>query len=368
MAAKGNYDLQSYHIVADIILAGKNVYASTSRYNYAPTWAYILGGLKWAFAYDGLRIAICSLLCLADIGIAAVLRRHAGIAAAIFFLLAPWSIFITGHHHQFDNLSLFVGLLSVHYVMTRKEYAEGGLSALTVRQTVTGALLIGLSLAVKHILFLFPLWMAFRVRPFSKRLIWLVLPPAVFLASFVPLLPEGAGGIRMWVFQYGYDNAPFLNVFGPAAIDNLLGMQPHKSLERIFFYVGLMLSGALLRKRSYLEVFAFYAAFVVLFSSGVYNQYLAIPVIFTALYRNFWSILYQILAIPFYFIHTDGFGWSDGLPQRFPRLADAASMWGRHLFVAVLFFSILHVLLGRRLAIVLYRTRVRLTEAIRGEA
>ena len=47
---RGNYDSQSFVYAADAAAHGENVYAATSRYNYSPLWAYVLGGLWRAAA------------------------------------------------------------------------------------------------------------------------------------------------------------------------------------------------------------------------------------------------------------------------------------------------------------------------------
>jgi hypothetical protein len=366
-----NYDYESWNIVADLVVGGKNVYASTDRYNYGPVWMGVVAMLKVASGVH-FRLAICLVLSAVDIGIAALLRRHAGLTAAVAFLFAPWSILITGHHGQFDNAAILMGLLSMIYVGTRTGFVEKGLAGLSIRQTVIAAALLGLSLVVKHVLFLFPVWMAFRVPDVRRRALWLAVPFGIFVASFLPFWPEGHAGIIANVLHYPSDSdAPFLNVFGPAIIDTLLGCKPHTRVERYFFYIALMFAGALLRRRSLLELLAFYTACLVIFSSGVWNHYLTIPVLFTALFRNGWSIAYQLLALPFYWLHHDAFKYGEGLAASSPgwkRVWDATELWGHHLFVALLVFSLVQVLWRQQLRSAGARIAQRIGKAMRGSA
>ena len=194
----------------------------------------------------------------------------------------------------------------------------------------------------------------------------------MFALSFLPFWSAGGDGILANVFRYASDrDAPFLNVFGPAIIDTLLGCQPHTRIERYFFYGGLLLAGALLRRRSLLELLAFYTAFVVIFSSGIWNHYLAIPVMFTALFRNGWSVAFQLLALPFYWLHHDAFRYGEGLGAASPvwkQVWDAAEYWGHHLFIALLTFSVVHALWGRQVRNIRIWFMNRLGEALKGQA
>ena len=45
----GNFDTESYLIVADAVLTGQNAYQATDRYNYSPVWSFVVAGL-WASA------------------------------------------------------------------------------------------------------------------------------------------------------------------------------------------------------------------------------------------------------------------------------------------------------------------------------
>jgi len=367
----GNYDLESYKIVADLALRGENVYAATDRYNYAPLWMGVIAALKAVAGPEAFRVGVWCVLTATDIGIAWMVRRWVGVTAGAVVMLAPWSILITGHHHQFDNVAVLAALLAMRYAATRPGYAAAGgrLDGLSLTQTVVCAALLGVSLLVKHAAFLFPVWMAFRVAEPRRRAIFLLLPAGIFLASFLPFWVGGGDGILANVFQYRpIPNAPFLNTFGPAITDTLLGCKPHTLIERGFFYAALIVGGALLRCRSLLALLAFYFAFVVVFTVGIFNHYLALATLFCALYRNGWTLLFQLLAIPFYFFHHDGlrYGINEvGAPRN--DLFLGIELYGQTAFVVLLTLAVGQGLFGAYFRRAVAWTVIRIRAAIRGE-
>src|SRR5688500_16623149 len=75
-----NFDYDSFLIARDILREGGNVYAETTRYNYAPGWFLIIRALDLLSGgseplFRGLMVA---LLTLADMGIAALIGRRYG--------------------------------------------------------------------------------------------------------------------------------------------------------------------------------------------------------------------------------------------------------------------------------------------------
>src|SRR5579859_6127536 len=152
-----NYDFESCRVIAGLMEEGKNVYANTDRYNYGPVLFNLLYVLDVVAGrnpevFRGLLVALLS---LADAGIAWILWRKYGLRAGVLFFLNPVSIMITGYHNQFDNVAVLLGLCSV--ILYGEDFAKrpGG------RQY--GALgILGLSLMTKHLLFVFPLWLAVK--------------------------------------------------------------------------------------------------------------------------------------------------------------------------------------------------------------
>ena len=200
-----NYDIESYGIVAGIVGAGKNVYASTSRYNYAPLWACFLSGLKHISSWlpfagpEKFHLAIAGFLAITDIAIAALLLAAYSYGAGLFFLCSPVVILLTGFHSQFDNLALLFGLAS--WVLIRRGSAgRGGIAAASA--------LMGISLAIKHALFLFPLWILLWPRPrgirWRLRLIFAAVAYGLFAISFIPWADDAPAraGIVQNVFLY----------------------------------------------------------------------------------------------------------------------------------------------------------------------
>lgn len=334
-----NYDLDSWSLVADLVLDGRNVYGSTHRYNYGPLWMGILGGLKWLAGDAYFRLAVCLFLSGVDVATAALLRARGLALVAMLFLFSPWTIMISGHHHMFDNVAILVGLLAVTWVEARPGMRDGEqrLSSLSLRDTLVGAVLIGFSIIAKHVLWLFPVWMAFRTRNFSRRTIWLCIPVLMFALSFVPFWAGGKAGILKHVVHYAAaSNAPMFSMLAPNIVDLVMGCGPHFRLVRVVFGATLIAAGALLRRRTLFEWYVTYLLFLVLLSSAIWNQFMVIPVMFTLLHRNIWGLFYHLLAIPYYIIDDVGFNLGEAMSPRWDWLEFSLEMWGRHLFIVLL--------------------------------
>jgi hypothetical protein len=280
-----NFDFDSYRVVVSCVEQGKNVYASTERYNYGPVWFNILHGLDLLSLHNRFvfRWLLVGLLSLADVGIFLILWRRFGRLAAVFFFLNPISIIITGFHNQFDNVALLFGLLAVLLIGDDFEKPVG-------RRKFSGLLLLGLSLATKHILFAFPLWLAVKQRGLIQKAIIVLIPVACFALGFLPYWSEGKAGIIHNVFHYqssaiGY----FYDFFIPPEMKYLVS-------SRQIWFLLLGFFAFVCRPKSSMESLLVYTAVLVAASPGFFNQYLAIPVAFVSVFVNPLSIAYTAMA------------------------------------------------------------------------
>ncbi|HYP23783.1 MAG TPA: hypothetical protein VEV43_09430 [Actinomycetota bacterium] len=307
-----NFDLESYGIVAEIVDRGGNVYAETERYNYGPIWFFVLGVLHdlgglFSDPVGAFRILIIAVLTLADVGIWAVLHRRYGRIAGFLFFLNPISIIITGYHNQFDNLAVLVGLLAMVV------YAASFLPAL---------LLLGLSLTVKHVLLVLPLWLAIREKGLRRKLLAVAVPLSVLAVSFVPFLAGGRSGIVSNVALYrGHDNAPFWHGVLPAQLQPLIS-------PIVLFGVVVLVLGFVWRREEPLDLALLYLVTIVVFAPSIANQYLAIVVPALAAFPSPLFLPYQVLAAWMLAIHPDGLhnAW---LRDRSPGQLVAEQSWPR---------------------------------------
>ena len=155
MAIGHNFDFESYCIVGELAEAGKNIYASTTRYNYGPAWFLILEllyRLASFFQQNILiyRIMIVALLTLTDFVITLIISRRAGNFWGIVFFLNPFSMFNDGYNNQFDNLAVLLGMLGI--LCLEKASADKEVKA----NDLYGVLLLSMSLITKHIMWAFP--------------------------------------------------------------------------------------------------------------------------------------------------------------------------------------------------------------------
>jgi hypothetical protein len=189
---RGNYDTQSFLIVADATLRGQNVYTATDRYNYSPVWSFVVAALWWmARPNVFLFIALIGLLqTAADVVTAGLIWKIAvrrlgfdeegARRAALLFFSNPVSVAVSSGHGQFDGLSILF-LLAAIWFATAPD-TKGSRAAAVAS--------LSLSLLVKHITAFHPplFWKKWRRSGLS---LWeIAVPYAVFVLSLVPYLPS----------------------------------------------------------------------------------------------------------------------------------------------------------------------------------
>jgi hypothetical protein len=179
MASLGhNFDLESYEIVADIVLKGESVYANTARYNYGPIWAYILAFLKLlasigAYNQKLFHVYIVISLFIAEVFLyKAIYKQTKNNLLILLLLFNPISIVIIGHHSQFDILAICVAYYA-YLNLKNKKYN-------------TAIILLGLSFSIKHIMVFLPLMLLFDQDILLKeRIKLLTIPALIFAFSFL---------------------------------------------------------------------------------------------------------------------------------------------------------------------------------------
>lgn len=300
-----NYDWESYCIVGEIVTSGGNVYAQTHRYNYGPFF-FLIQGLLYKIATVApsdvelllFRALMVATLTLADLGIALFIGKKYSAFGAIIFFLNPVSIIITGYHNQFDNIALLFALISTLFYNEEEHFsAKDGWFIFWLT----------LCLIAKHILFLIPVFLLLKKHlPIKKKLAYAILPPLLFLLSFIPFCvgnSDALFGIIKNVFLYrSFNNAPLLNfIYGFIGFPN--GM-------KFFVYIGLMcILAYYVRNFDFSNILLLYSIAMVAFSSAIANQYLIIPLAALCILNTGWlKYLYIIFMSGFLFLHTDGIG------------------------------------------------------------
>lgn len=286
-----NYDFQSYLIVSETILAGGSAY-ETYRYNYGPAWFLILAALRSLFDDPGLfRLAVTAVLTVTDLAIARFLWVKGFAAAAMLFLLLPVSISISGNHHQFDNLALLLGFWAAHQI----QHSRHALSS--SRRFAFGLVLLSASLIVKHVLIVFPIWLAIQERG-TRRYLLLCIPPALWFISLIPSLLRTPRAVIENVFLYSsFNNAPLANLLLPSPLVDFLVAA---SLLVALFLGTMVVVGFVYRELDAVTSVLVYSVAVLLFSSAVADQYLAIPLAAMAVFLNVGFALWLLGAVVYF--------------------------------------------------------------------
>ncbi len=297
-----NFDFASYRIVAELQAAGENVYANTARYNYGPPWFLLLGSF-WHIAsltsapVGVFRAEIIALLTVVDLTLAGILYKRYGATAGLIILFSPIAIIITGYHNQFDNFAVLLGLIGVLVIGDR-------VSGRIELHEWMGMALLTLSLGVKHLLLVFPLWIALRQETWTRRLVFLVVPGSIFLVLFGPWLGDGGlEGVMTNVIGYrSFGNAPILSTFigGRISPDMLF------RLASLSFAAALLVGSWLTRRLPLTKAYLVYLVVITVFAPAIANQYFAIPLAAVAAFPN--TLFFVWMAAATLFLIGDGDG------------------------------------------------------------
>ena len=278
----GNWDQDSYLIVARIVERGGNVYAETARYNYSPLWAYLLAGLDVAERAVGLRFdfltrAFLAVVDLADAVLIAGIAKRSNLnprLAFLTFLLSPVSILLTGLHGQFENLAALPLLLGAYLALGKAP--KGWLWSLAA-----------LALTAKHIL-IFSVWdfLGWLGKGFGQGVLLMIGAGMVFLVSFGTSWLVAPRAIVGHVLLYSSNHG----LYG-------LGLLPPTYALPLF--LGLMVCLVLATSRQPWPVYrrlAFMAVALLAFLPGMGEQYLAIVPLFASVRPSRWLAVWSLVA------------------------------------------------------------------------
>lgn len=297
MAALGhNFDLESYEIVADIVLNGDSVYANTTRYNYGPIWAYILAFLKLLASIGSYNqklfhelIVIC--LFIAEVFLyRGIYKQTKNNLLILLLLFNPISIVIIGHHSQFDILAICLAYYAYLNIKNKKYN--------------TAILLLGISYSIKHIMVFFPLMLLFNQEiSLKERVKLLTIPSLIFALSFMPFYNDFEA-IKTNVLSYQFNNnQTFLKHILDLAIPGFITKMGFFKLLPIFTgykFIWLLIFPSVAYcayKWKNTDIFNLYLLCIVATSLAISEQYFLIPLIAVFAYRKYlFSWLYVFLA------------------------------------------------------------------------
>ena len=280
-----NFDYIAWEENLNLFKNGESFYKH-GKYNYSPVWIHVLYFLdSLSLPFDGIgslyRIKIIIFLSLVDILIFFLLFKDYSLKIGLLFFLNPISIIITGLHNQFDNFAILAGFFAI--ILYQKYYKNN-------YGFVISLIFFGFSLCIKHVLFLFPIWLAIKEKNFLRKILIIVIPFFIFLVSFTPYLSSDFQFIEKYVFNYtSFNNGPFWGMFTSKIIDMYIE-------RKLMFICALLVLGLFFQNRPIKESFYLYLISTVVFSSALTNQYFIIPLISIAIFWNSKYFIYCLLC------------------------------------------------------------------------
>jgi len=288
-----NSDLIYHQKNMELLKHGESFY-SYGKYNYTPFWVNLLLlldmiSLPFTDYQPTFRVKLVLLLSIIDFLIFILLYKNYSLKIGLLFFFNPISVFITGFHNQFDNIAILLAFVAILIYEKYKNNYELLLSLI----------IFGLSICAKHIFIFFPVWLAFKEKNSYKKIIIILVPFVIFFSSFTNYLSVDYHHIVEHVFNYkASSNGPFWKIFTPKIVDMYID-------KKILFIISLIILGLFFQKKSLRNIFHYYLISIVIISSGMANQYLAIPLLALAVFWNKKYLIYTIICVLLFLVDGD---------------------------------------------------------------
>jgi hypothetical protein len=223
-------------------------------------------------------------LTVADFGLFVLFWRKFNLFIASIIFLNPISVIVTAYISQFESIALLMAFGAI-YIFGDKvpEKFE--------RKHYIALILLGFSIMMKHIFFLFPIWMFFRQKGFIEKRLTLVIPLGIFVLGFIPFLSVAFDSIHTNVFGYtSVYNVPLLSIISTDFLE--LG-----NLYKYVWYVIIVFFGYIYKNRPLMESALLYTLVLVLFAPSVLFNYFAVIIPAMAFFFNgFFAIVMLIVS------------------------------------------------------------------------
>jgi hypothetical protein len=286
----GNFDMQSYEMVAKIVNSGGNVYAQTYRYNYSPIWFTIIGFLKhlqMQMPTVSFHFVVRFFLCLVDLATLVFLLLIAGHKkislpkVAVLFYLNPVSILLTGYHGQFENLAVLALVIGLYAYIKLNQKTIWPVTALWLFATA--------GMIIKHNIFYeLIICLNYAIKRYRVKFLLFVISVGLFLMLFIPYWAAGRDGIIKNVFMYSAR-------VGSYGIGSLFQLPQLKYP----FIISLFVFPLFLKDKDIFRQCLFGFLFFLTFTSGIGLQYFVLPIAIGSLYSSNGFLFYTLAASAF---------------------------------------------------------------------
>jgi len=296
-----NWDTQLWQGWARTLAAGGSVYRDTPLNNYSPVWAWTVSGISRIADALGIPFhrAVGVLLFGVDVATAWMLFRIArdvlgrsperAAGAALLFFSNPISVFVTGFHAQFDGLTILCLLAAVWLEGRRPSH----------RVAASGAL--AASLLIKHVTAFHPLLFGRRQGRRGLTFVGVVVPYAIFLASFLPYWRE-----RSWIVERVVRYSSMAEDYGVAMLRRLPGIPGWLPTA---LFIGAAFGGVIaFRRLEPARACLLLFLVILIFLPGISEYYFVWPIALGSLYAGAGYAVFTLLVSAFFLGSPDGLG------------------------------------------------------------